>query len=95
MWDIIERMASDRLWIYTGIAGALIGAAFLAWFRTTRLGIWLYNKFRDFLTNISIRWNLDLFQTPENVWRKQYPDIAKKVDELEKRIASLEEKNEI
>lgn len=92
MWDIIERMASDRLWIYTGISGALLGAAFLAWFRTTRLGIWSYNKFRDFLTNISIRWNLNLFQTPEDVWRKQYPDIAKKVDELEKRIADLEGK---
>lgn len=95
MWDIIERMANDRLWIYTGIAGALLGAAFLAWFRTTRLGIWAYNKFRNFLTNISIRWNLDLFQTPEDVWRMQYPDIAKKVDELEKRIANLEGKNEI
>ena len=29
MWEMIERMASDRLWIYTGIAGSLFGAAFL------------------------------------------------------------------
>ena len=36
MWDMIERMAGDRLWIYTGIAGSLFGAAFLAWFQGTR-----------------------------------------------------------
>ena len=29
MWEMIERMATDRLWIYTAIAGSLLGAAFL------------------------------------------------------------------
>ena len=35
MWDTIQQMAGDRLWIYTGIAGSLFGAAFLAWFKDT------------------------------------------------------------
>ena len=26
MLEMIERMASDRLWIYTGIVGSLFGA---------------------------------------------------------------------
>ena len=26
MIEMLERMASDRLWIYTGIAGSLFGA---------------------------------------------------------------------
>ena len=30
MWEMIERMSNDRLWIYTGIVGSLFGAAFLA-----------------------------------------------------------------
>ena len=34
--EMIERMASDRLWIYTGIVGSLFGAAFLAYFQGTR-----------------------------------------------------------
>ena len=38
MWETILEMADDRLWIYTGIAGALLGAAFLAWFKDTRMG---------------------------------------------------------
>ena len=35
---MIERMADARLWIYTAIVGSLFGAAFLAWFQTTRMG---------------------------------------------------------
>ena len=35
MLEMIERMVSDRLWIYTGIAGSLFGAAFLAYFQGT------------------------------------------------------------
>ena len=38
MWEMIERMTTDRLWIYTGIVGALFGAAFLAYFRSTHGG---------------------------------------------------------
>ena len=40
MWEMIERMASDRLWIYTGIVGSLAGAAFLFWFKDTRMALW-------------------------------------------------------
>ena len=36
MWETILEMADDRLWIYTGIVGALLGAAFLAYFKDTR-----------------------------------------------------------
>ena len=41
MIEMLERMASDRLWIYTGIAGSLFGA-FLAYFKDTRAGLWCY-----------------------------------------------------
>ena len=35
MLDMIKEMATDRLWIYTGIAGSIFGAAFLAYFKDT------------------------------------------------------------
>ena len=35
--DVRTNVTSDRLWIYTGIAGSLFGAAFLAYFKDTRL----------------------------------------------------------
>ena len=37
MWEMIERMATDRLWIYTALAGSLFGAAFLFWFKDTKI----------------------------------------------------------
>ena len=48
MLEMIERMISDRLWIYTAIAGSLFGAAFLAYFKDTRVGLWCYAKFDTF-----------------------------------------------
>ena len=45
MWDMITSMATDRLWIYTGIAGSLFGAAFLFYIKDTRAGLWCYSKF--------------------------------------------------
>ena len=45
MWEMIERMASDRLWIYTALAGSLFGAAFLFWSKDTRMATWAVKKF--------------------------------------------------
>ena len=52
MIEMIYQMASDRLWIYTAIVGALFGAAFLAYFRSTHAGIYLYMKFDEYLDKI-------------------------------------------
>ena len=88
--DMIERMASDRLWIYTGIFGSLFGAAFLAYFQDTRAGIWCYSKFDGILDYFINRWGWTWLQQSENAWRKKYPHVTKKIDELEKRISELE-----
>ena len=91
MWDMIQQMAGDRLWIYTAIAGSLIGAAFLAWFRDTRAGLWAYAKFDATLDYLVYRWGWTWLQEPDDIWRKRYPRITIKIDELETRIKDLEE----
>ena len=90
MIEMIYQMASDRLWIYTAIVGALFGAAFLAYFRSTHAGIYLYMKFDEYLDKIRDYFGLTWFNQPEDAWRKQYPKITNKIDELERRIAELE-----
>ena len=92
MWEMIERMADDRLWIYTAIVGALFGAAFLAWFRDTRMGLWANAKFDAALDYLVNRWGWTWLQEPDDIWRKRYPRITAKIDELEARIIELEKK---
>jgi hypothetical protein len=90
MIETLNAMFGDTLWIYTAIAGALIGAAFLAWFKETRAGIWgyaLFDKTLDYLVN---RWGWTWLQEPPEAWRKKYPKMTKKMDELELRIEILE-----
>lgn len=92
MMDMIYAMFDDTLWIYTAIAGALLGAAFLAWFKETNAGIWAYGLFDRTLDYLVIRWGWTWLQEPEDAWRKKYPKITKKIDELERRIEELENK---
>jgi hypothetical protein len=88
--DMIARMFDDTLWIYTAIAGSIAGAAFLAYFKNTRAGLWAYNKFDGILDYLVYHWGLTWFEQPEDAWRKKYPYVTKKIDELEARIKELE-----
>ena len=88
--EIIDRMFGDTLWIYTAIAGALLGAAFLKYFKDTKAGIWCYAKFDQLLDFLVNRWGWTWFEQPEDIWKKQYPKIAKYIDSLESRIKELE-----
>ena len=91
MWEMIERLASDRLWIYTAIAGSLFSAAFLFWFKDTKMAMWAVRKFDACLEYLAVRWGLTWFQNDSNAWRTKYPHITQKIDELEKRIEVLED----
>ena len=90
MWEMIDRMFGDTLWIYTSIGGALIGAAFLAYFKDTRAGLWSYAKLDQFLDYLIARWGLTWLEQPDDAWRKKYPHVTRKIDELEARIVNLE-----
>lgn len=88
--EMISRMFGDTLWIYTAIAGSLLGAAFLAWFRNTHAALYLMSKFDLFLDSLVDRFGWDFLQDDPMAWRKRYPKVTKKIDELEARIRELE-----
>ena len=92
MWDMIQSMASDRLWIYTAIAGSILGAAIVAYLSTTRIGLWGYAKFDCFVDFLVERYGWTWLEQPEDAWRKRYPKVTKKIDQLEARIKKLEER---
>lgn len=93
MIEMIERMFGDTLWIWTAIAGSLIGAAFLAYFKETRAGIWCYGKLDQFLDYLVDKYGWTWLEQPTDAWRKKYPYVTKKIDELEARLATLEQKD--
>ena len=88
--DIIERLFSDTLWIYTAILGSIAGAGFLFWFKDTRMALWAVGKFDSFLEYLVVRWGWTWLMSDPLAWRKKYPHITTKIDELEDRIQDLE-----
>jgi hypothetical protein len=92
MWEMINRMFGDTLWIYTAVAGSLFGAAFLAWFRNTHAALYLMSKFDGLLDYLVDRFGWDWLQDDPEAWRKRYPKVTAKIDDLEKRLQKLEGK---
>lgn len=92
MIEMIERMFGDTLWIWTAIAGSLIGAAFLAYFKDTKAGLWCYAKLDQLLDHLVEKYGWTWLEQPTDAWRKKYPYVTKKIDELEARIEELEKK---
>ena len=90
MAEIITDMLTNRLWIYTAIAGSLLGAAFLFWFKDTKLATWAVSKMDGTLEYLVNRWGWTWLQNDPNAWRKRYPRITKKIDDLEERLEQLE-----
>ena len=90
--EMITRMFGDTLWIYTAIGGSIIGAAFLAWFRNTHMALWLMGKFDAFLDYLVDRFGWDWLQDDPEAWRKRYPKVTKKIDDMERRLAAVEAK---
>jgi hypothetical protein len=90
MLDMIVAMATERLWIYTALVGSLFGLAFSTYFKSTRIGLWMYGKFDTFADYLVERWGLTWLKQPDDAWRKKYPYVTKKIDELEERLEQIE-----
>ena len=79
------------MWFFliSNIAGSILGSAADSWFADTKLGIWFYNKVDDVSTWASKKLGLKVLQD-ENNWKKKYPNVSKKLDELEARLEKIE-----
>lgn len=87
---MIERMATDRLWIYTAIMGSIFGALFIAYMRDTRIALWVYGKWDYLLDSIRDKLGWTWLNQDLDAWKKVNPNIARKIDELETRIRVIE-----
>ena len=76
-------------WAISAIAGSILGNAADSWFSQTKMGMWFYKKVDDVASWASKKLGLKVLQNEDN-WRKKYPNVAKKIDDLEARIQQLE-----
>ena len=79
------------MWFFliSSIACSIIGRAADTWFADTKLGRWFYKKVDDVASWASKKLGLKILQN-ETDWRNKYPNVAKKIDDLEARIKQLE-----
>ena len=79
------------MWFFliSNIGGSILGSAADSWFADTKLGIWFYKKVDDVSTWASKKLGLKILQD-ENNWKKKYPNVSKKLEELEVRLEKLE-----
>ena len=82
------------MWFFliSNIAGSILGSAADSWFADTKLGIWVYDKVDDVSTWASKKLGLKVLQDESN-WKKKYPNVSKKLDELEARLEKIEKEN--
>mgnify|MGYP003664549114 CR=1 FL=1 len=79
------------MWIFliSSIAGSILGSATNSWFADTKAGMWFYKKIDNVSTWASKKLGLKVLQDEQN-WKTKYPNVSKKIDELEARINKLE-----
>ena len=84
MWEMIERMVVDRLWIYTAIVGSIFGLAFSTYFKSTRIGLWLYSKFDMILDYLVMRWGWTWLEQPEDAGEKSILMLLRRLTNLKR-----------
>ena len=81
---------------YSMLVAMNVGAEFvgftLLFVSAIAIGLWAYAKFDLAVDYLVQRWGWTWLQQPKDAWRKKYPHVTKKIDELESRIKKLEGK---
>ena len=86
------KMFENTLWIYTSIAGAMLGAACLFYIKDTRVGLWGYGKIDSTVDYFRDKYGWTWLNQDEDAWKKVNPKIAAKIEQLEERLIDLEGK---
>ena len=77
------------LWLISSIAGSILGSAADSWFADTKAGIWFYKKVDQVSGWAARKLNIKIL-AGEDAWKKKYPNVAKKMDDLDNRLSELE-----
>ena len=80
-------------WMISAISGSILGSATSSWFEKTAMGRWFNRKMENIYNWAADRYGFEVLKS-EDKWRKKYPNIAKKIDELERQVKDLTNKRD-
>ena len=69
---------------------AVFGNAFSKWFLNTKAGAWFQRKLDTVMEWLQKRYNIEVAKK-EVKWRRDYPLLAKRIDNLEAKIEGYED----
>ena len=76
-------------WAISSITGSILGSETSKWFEKTKHGRWTYDKIYNLYKWAADRYGLQIIKA-EDKWKKKYPNVAAKIDELEKKLEKLQ-----
>ena len=65
------------------ILGSIIGSSFYQWFKNTKMGVWFQVRMDNTMEWVAKRYDIEI-ATREEKWLKQYPNLAARIQQLEK-----------
>ena len=76
------------------ILGSIIGSSFYAWFKNTKVGVWVQKRVDRLMAWVAHRYHIEIL-AKEDKWLQQYPLLANRIIELERRVSILANENTI
>jgi len=69
--------------ILKAIVSSVVGSTFYQWFKNTKVGVWFQDKVDDFMEYLAEKYDIEMAKREEK-WLSQYPNLAKRLEKLEK-----------
>ena len=73
------------------ILSSIIGSSFYAWFKNTKMGVWVQKHVDNCMSWIAKRYDIEI-ASREDKWLQQNPRLADRIVTLEKEVAKLKKK---
>ena len=79
--------------VLKSILGSIIGSSFYNWFKNTKMGVWFQKHVDNAMEYVAKKYDIKI-ATREEKWLKEYPNLAKRITDLESAVAAKESSKE-
>lgn len=67
------------------ILGSIIGSSFYAWFKNTKMGVWVQVRVDNAMSYLAEKYDIKIAEREEK-WLQQYPRLAQRIVNLENQV---------